>query len=99
MFASACMDLSDFCTYHKYTSCAKLMFLMQKVSQCNGPIVSMCVSVDFIFIAHNPSLDCVIVLLSPNMILLQMIIFKSNNYFDQPQQYLNVAISPAVVLV
>ena len=31
--------------------------------------------------------------------VLTIIIFKSNKYFDQPQQYLNVLISPAVVLV
>ena len=37
-----------------------------------------------------------IVLLRPQY---QMIIAKANKYLDQPQQYLNVPITPAVVLV
>ena len=53
----------------------------------------VCVS-GFYFFAHNPSLDCAI--LRPQY---QMIIAKANKYLDQPQQYLNVPITPAVVLV
>ena len=63
--------------------------------------VYVCVS-GFYFYCPQPTSPHWIVSLSfsgPNMILLHIIIFKSNKYFDQPQQYLNVAISPAVVLV
>ena len=52
----------------------------------------VCVS-GFYFLPTTPHW---IVLLRPQY---QMIIAKANKYLDQPQQYLNVPITPAVVLV